>query len=397
MAAGDIENSRVGSWVEQIISKLNPGQGVNFVVSGPISSSLKEEGTSFVDPQQPQSELHLVGLGLRKDTGYQDALLNCAEVWIPFKDETGTHRVVLKVEARTSYPNWVYLWTLHTDENNLVSRSWMPVAFSEENAFTEYNQGQFSDFDYSCSLEGPGGILFIPYIHSNYLTTDDYNAVLGNAIDVAETPGLYSVLRNEVDEGLQKFVSPDLRYKNYIEDNHKDSSVGGTHTGEFSLPGGDLSRVLKQHLYLESFKNRAKEVEPDATMSLQTLDLPYMSYRAISASVYVDRYNSLSSSTDPVSLEKVWEDLQGGNTDNPETVYFANRAFIVSKSAEFVQFEQRTSVPVVGSILFKMDGHTAVRFTKATVYAPFLNTVYRTGEYGEVKDLYPTESIEAAP
>ena len=187
MAAGDIENSRVGSWVEQIISKLNPGQGVNFVVSGPISSSLREEGTSFVDPQQPQSELHLVGLGLRKDTGYQDALLNCAEVWIPFKDETGTHRVVLKVEARTSYPNWVYLWTLHTDESNLVSRSWMPVAFSEENAFTEYNQGQFSDFDYSCSLEGPGGILFIPYVHSNYLTTDDYNAVLGNAINVAET------------------------------------------------------------------------------------------------------------------------------------------------------------------------------------------------------------------
>ena len=97
-------------------------------------------------------------------------------------------------------------------------------------------------------------------------------------------------------------------------------------------------------------------------------------------------------------MEKVWEDLQKGNTDDSETIYFTGTAarelkeVSASETASCIKFGARTTIPVSGSILFKMNGHLAVRVTKATIYAPFLNTVYRTGEYGEVKELFTSGS-----
>jgi hypothetical protein len=91
--------------------------------------------------------------------------------------------------------------------------------------------------------------------------------------------------------------------------------------------------------------------------------------------------------------------MQGGNVDDPETIYFIGKAD--KEGDESLQNpprvsldRRRTTIPVEDSILFRMDGHLAVRVTKATVYAPFLNTVYRTGEYGEVLELFTSQSTE---
>ena len=43
--AGNIENNRKGDWSAQAIGRLNPGQGINFIVSGPVSSSLSVSGS----------------------------------------------------------------------------------------------------------------------------------------------------------------------------------------------------------------------------------------------------------------------------------------------------------------------------------------------------------------
>ncbi len=411
MAAGDIESRRKGSPAEQAIGKVNPGTGINFVISGPVSSSLNQEGESIVDFQNTDfsldPSLYLVGLGLRKDSGYKDSLLTCREIWIPFLDsENNTHRVVLVIESRTSYPNWIYVWTSIKSDINKIDRSWIPAGFSGEDIYNVYEDGK-EDLDYSCVQQGPGGILFIPYIHPNYLTSDDYNGILGNVMETAEYPYLYSVLRGSVDcipaNDLRSWnkLSSNLRYKHYLVDDHKVQAVGGLHAGELIVPGGNLSRVVEQSEYFKSFNARAVEFNSNNQdrLQLQTLDLPYMSYRAISASIYVDPYftEDVTKATVSRSLEKVWEDLQGGNVDDPEVVYFVKpierKDFENDVNSWYLTLENRSSVPVTGSILFKVDGHLAVRYTNATVYAPFLNTVYRTGQYGEVLDLFTSESV----
>lgn len=402
---GDIEAARRGTWSEQAISKLNPGSGVNFVISGPVSSTLVDTvdpDESIIDLRDDVGDLYLVGLGLRKDSGYRETLLNCREIWVPFKDESDEiHRVVLKVGSRSSYPNWIYVWASDRNPEARIDRTWLPVSYSGIDIYNLYASGE-EDLDYSIITEGPGGILFIPYVHPTYLTTDDYNAVLGNVMQTAEPVGLYSIFNKDVEDPLKYLSNPNLRYKNYIEDCHKTNAVGATHAGEINITTGDLSRCEEQSEYFRSFQARGKELDTEGSSGmLQTLDLPYMSYRAVSASVYVDQYNATYVNGSPVAvdIEKVWKDLQGGNTDDPETVYFVNKASITSSEqpvqANYIKLEERTSIPVTGSILFRMDGHTAVRVSKATVYVPFLNTVYRTGQYGEVLESFTSESNDS--
>ena len=401
--AGVIEAGRKGSWTEQAISRLNPKQGVNLIISGPVTSDLNEGGTSTVDFTEPQdTNLYLVGMGFRKDTGYKDTLLNCSEIWIPFEDEVGQRHVVrFKIDSLTSFTDWIYVWTNKKTDDNKLERTWVPTPFVGEDVYEQYEDGR-EELDYEIAAFGPGNIIFVPYIHPNYLTTDDYNGILGNVMKTAESVGLYSVLRNDADPWLQYRVSPNLRYKHYLQDNHNPNAIGGLHAGELMIPGGYLSRVVEESEYFKSFRNRSEELDnPSAGHLLQTLDLPYMSYRAISGSVYVDQYtdqHTESGSAIPTPLKKVWEDMQGGNTDDPETVYFVNKASITqsndARMSEYIKLETRTSIPVTGSILFRMDGHLAVRFTKATIYAPFLNTVYRTGEYGEILDSFTSQSVD---
>ena len=412
--AGNIENNRKGDWSAQAIGRLNPGQGINFIVSGPVSSSLSVSG-SIVDFQADESgPFYIVGLGLRKDSGYTDTLMTCKEVWIPFKDEMeNLHRVVLKVDRRTSYPSWIYVWSSECTEDSRVDKTWLPAGFEGEDIYDSYESlgSLHEDLDYETVVKGPGNILFVPYIHPNYLTTDDYNGILGNVMDVSESPNLYSILQGDLKEGDKgkSKLSPNLRYKNHIEDYHKPNTVGSIHAGELTVPEGSVSRCEKQGEYFRSFEARLNEfyynkASGSTELQIQTLDFPYMSYRAISASVYVDQYGvsgsagNLVSSPDPVPLKKVWEALQKGNTDDSETIYFTGTAarelkeMSASETASYIKFGARTTIPVSGSILFKMNGHLAVRVTKATIYAPFLNTVYRTGEYGEVKELFTSGS-----
>lgn len=408
--AGEIESSRTGTWENQAISRLNPGRGVNLVISGPVSSSLVEGGESSVNLAE-SGELHIVGLGLRKDSGYLETMMTCREIWIPFKDTAGDpQRVVLKVDHRTSYPNWIYVWAASSSEENRLDNTWLPSSFSGEDIYNTYENFP-SDLDYEIGIQGPGNILFIPYIHPNYLTTDDYNGILGNVMATEESEHLYTVLQGDLKEGDRgrNKLSPNLRYKNYLEDYHKYNAIGGSHVGELNVPGDNISRCEEEGEYFRSFRERARELHPGSELDLQTLDFPYMSYRAISASIYVDQYvDNYSESGRPIAvdLRKVWEDLQKGNTDDAETIYFIGTASIVSRTAsiseegnfgrmyDVIEMGSKSTVPVQDSILFRMDGHLAVRITKATVYAPFLNTVYRTGEYGEITELFTSSSEE---
>ena len=202
--AGNIENNRKGDWSAQAIGRLNPGQGINFIVSGPVSSSLSVSG-SIVDFQADESgPFYIVGLGLRKDSGYTDTLMTCKEVWIPFKDEIeDLHRVVLKVDRRTSYPSWIYVWSSECTEDNRIDKTWLPAGFEGEDIYDSYESlGSLQeDLDYETIVKGPGNILFVPYIHPNYLTTDDYNGILGNVMDASESPNLYSILQGDLKEG----------------------------------------------------------------------------------------------------------------------------------------------------------------------------------------------------
>ena len=403
MAAGDIEKGRSGSWSDQAIGKLNPGQdGVNFVISGPVHSDLQVSGSSTysVDPNQ---EYYIVGLGLRKDSGYAETMMTCKEIRIPFKTSPSSSVVMstLKINYRTSYPNWIYVWADSTESAAKFYGSWVsPGSGSGVDIYNEYEAPTKPDLDYEMGIPGPGGIIFIPYIHPNYLTTDDYNGILGNVMETAETDHLYTILQKDVEDKFKNKVK-NLRYKNYLEDYHKYNAVGGLHAGELNIPGGNLSRCMEEKEYFLSWEKRANELSP-GSMVLQTLDFPYMSYRAISASVYVDQFTeqfNASGSPIPRPLYQVWEDMQGGNVDDPETIYFIGKAD--KEGDESLQNppkvsldRRRTTIPVEDSILFRMDGHLAVRVTKATVYAPFLNTVYRTGEYGEVIELFTSQSTE---
>lgn len=434
--AGEIESRRTGAWSTQAISRLNPGQGVSMIISGPVESDLQVGGTSTVDFTQPDEGLYLVGLGFNKKLGYEETLLTCEEIWIPFRDDTGSKvYVIFQVESLTSYTDWTYVWTTQklsresSEKSNEILRTWTPFPenISDEGIYDETQIGDElrQELDYEITLDGPGGIIFVPYVHLNYLTTDDYNGILGNVMKTEESLGLYSVLRSAVStvpylikEGkvrtLQDLVSPNLRYKNRIEDSHKTNAVGGLHTGELYVPGGDLSRCVEQSEYFKSFRARSVEFQPEEGANdsvLQTLDFPFMSYRAISASIYVDQFEGkYDGQGKPIMtpIEKIWEDMQGGNTDDPSTVYFASTAsitkyqatvvsedtgeLIVESESEYIKPDYRTTIPVLGSILFRMDGHLAVRYTKATLFAPFLNTVYRTGEYGEVLELFTSGS-----
>lgn len=430
MAAGNIEASRKGTWWEQAISKINPGKGVNLVVAGPVESSLVDTSavndSSSFNPSTPVGTgedanlLWVVGLGLRKDSGYREALMTCREIWIPFIDEVGgIQKCVLEANVRTSYPDWIYVWSTASKavgSKNAISRSWMPGIYEGTEIYNEYiGSGQNPDLDYEYGVEGPGNIIFVPYIHPNYLTTDDYNGILGNVMKTTEPDHLYSVLmldaetpywrrKYDLSGSLSDFISPNLRYKHYLVDSHRLNAVGGLHAGELNVPQNYVSRCEEQGEYFRSFMERANKDRETGSLniSVQALDLPFMSYRAISASVYVDQLTNYvpgptegTSVPDLVPIEKIWEDMQGGNVDDPETIYFINRAIktaISGSSYDIIKFENRTSVPVLGNILFRMDGHIAVRIVNATLYAPFLNTVFRTGEYGEILDSFTSGS-----
>lgn len=411
--AGEIENRRVGNWSSQAIGKLNPGQGgANFVISGPVNSDLHTTGESSYS-LDPDETYYVVGLGLRKDSGYVESMMTCREIRIPFYDSASQQLIMstLKIDYRTSYPGWIYVWSETTASAAAFKGSWInPNMGSGIDIYNEYEGNYAPDLDYELGAPGPGGIIFIPYIHPNYLTTDDYNGILGNVMKTTEPEHLYTILQNDVDnlvggphEDANRLWKSfreklkNLRYKNYLDDYHKIDAIGGLHAGELEVPGGNLSRCEEEGEYFNSFEKRAKELNPKSP-TLQTLDFPYMSYRAISASVYVDQFTDqyLDDATpQPTSLERVWEDMQGGNVDDPETVFFigtADRAETGSFLSPVVVLGRRTTIPVTGSILFRMDGHTAVRIVKATVYAPFLNTVFRTGEYGEIVDSFTSGS-----
>lgn len=387
---GDYEASRSGSVQNQLISVLSPTErGINLVLSGQVSASVTQDGNNIsVDTNDMQNQVYKIrGAGFRKGL-YTETLLSCVEVRLPFKDSEGELQYVrLPVADRTYIRNYVYLWAAEDETVNVVSGSWLAGNFAPgpaDNYFTY--EDNLEEFDYTCKIARAGNVIFINYEHPTYLTTDPYNPILGNAMAESTGSHLYSPL-----PGGQK-------YKNQIKDYHKFPGVGAKHVGELTVDNSYTNPTLLANQYFESFIQRARE-DDDNVDTLQTLELPFISYRAISASVYVDRFEGEYNEGAPVSasIKQVWEDLQAGNVDDSETVYFIERAKITGSAEDGTRRivgEQKTTIPVVGSILFNLDGNIAVRHSLATVYAPFINTVYRTNRYGVVTEMFSSKSLD---
>lgn len=372
-----------GNIESEVFGKIDPtypqiSSSVSLILGGPVSSFISGTTGFIVDIESVKNTLYtLEGVGFRLGA-YQDSLASCEAVWIPIRDSEGElHEVRFEVHGRSYYRDWVYLW--NTGSSAFISGSWVVDGFSlEEDPFDD-GTGSVGrpELDYRCTVDNAGrSLLFVDYVPKNFEYVGQYNALLNNA-SKSSADRFYS-------------VSGSVRKKNYVLDFHKNPGIGGICAGELEVPGGLSSRISQTCAYLASFSQSAKEGV------LQTLDLAFMNFRVISASVYVDREEFSTSS----AIQQVWKDLQKGNTDDPETVYFIPRSKLNLDEESvpypnprwvFGNVEQvgpRSTVPTIGNILFSVKGHDPVRHVRATVYSPFINTVYRTDEYGVIVELY---------
>lgn len=352
------------------------GSAISLVLSGEITSypDEEEEYGYYVDTESIANQNFTVrGIGFPL-AEYEDTLRNCIEVWIPIEDSEGTiQEIRFKVKKRSSYRDWIYLWNYEEDNGATVSGSWIVDGFSL--AEEPYDViGTRPELDYNCSVLGPDrSIIFVYYEPTNFRFNGDYNATLNNAL----TESKQDLFIN----------SASIKIKKYISDYHKIQGIGGHSAGELNLDQGTDKEYVRVQDFMSEFKGRTEQYGEEG---LQTLDLAFMSYRAISASVYVDRLDMNRSA----SISKVWDDIQEGNTDDPETAYFIPRCSLTGSSENpYVDFTHTTTVPTVGDLIFTIDQHTPVRYVEATLYAPFLNRVYRTDKFGAIVEEFPNSDF----
>lgn len=385
---------------KEVFYRINPrysrmDNSICLILAGNISGSGHtgspedtDFSTDFIGSVATSSYV-IRGVGFPLDP-YEDTLRNCKEVWIPIP--TMDDRVRFKVKKKTSYRKWIYLWNYSEDNDAIISGSIVAGSINlAEDPYTEYpDSNRKPELDYSCSIEGPDrSIIFVTYEPKNFRYNGTYNATLNNAL-------------SESNANLYSTVSGSEKWKNVISDDH--TIEGGREAGEIVLGQstgsvGTEATITREYIY--GFSASADKYAGD--MTLQTLDLGFLSYRAISASIYVDRINSDISA----SIEKVWDDIQEGNTDDPETVYFIPRCTMSfdssskKESESDEEYEERmkrlkklsyiytTTIPRIGDILFTVNQHTPARHIEATLYAPFLNRVYRTDKFGAVIEEFP--------
>ena len=377
---------------------------ISLILSGSVTSSASGETNFWIDTSSiKNTDYVLWGVGIKHEyegsMRYRDTLHSCTEVWIPLLDPTGSvHNLKFKVGFRTSYSGSTYLWntgSIEEDDAVVIPGSWVAdgIRIADSDPYTDYGDRQ--ELDYSCTLPQAGqSVLFVHYVPENFEYCGDYNALLNNATALSQ-------------EQFYNY-SGSVRNKKYVVDDHRSPYIGGFSTGEVPVSGGWERKIDKRINYLSSFSASAVAsgyVDPESgetgSLILQTLDLAFLNFRAVSASVYVDReeYKVLE------KIEDVWSDLQENNTDDSEVVYFAPLCELIKDEdsvpypnpnwvfGEIQQVGAKTTIPALGNILFKVNGHTPVRHVRATVFVPFINTVYRTDDYGIIKELY-SGSIE---
>lgn len=408
---GTYEENR-GNVQNEIFYRISPDypqeSAISLILSGNVEQTTASgEPNYYVDTDSmATTDYALVGVGFKSDgTPYESTLRTCTEVRIPIQTGSGVDDVEwvrFPVQSRTIYSSWIYLWT-DEDSKVIISGSWLAPSFSFADNQEPFDSGSDlvpESLDYSCPVvvSPQHSVMFVVYKPDNFEFAGEYNAVLNNAI-----PDAHNILF---------YNSGSTKLKKYVSDYHKAASIGGHHAGALNINQATDNKDIRTGDFFREFEARSMKSSGSASGEmvefLQTLDLSFMSYRAISASVYVDRtiggvYESGSSGTLPeasMSIEQVWEDMQEGNVDDPQTVYFIERSELEKKensNTDYIPWNirilKKASIPVTGSILFTMDQHTPVRVSKATLYAPFLNRVYRTDEYGTVTELYPTGSV----
>ena len=384
------EEDRNSKTEKEIFYRINPkysrmDNSICLILAGQISGSghdadLDDTNFSVDFTNSVATRSYVVrGVGFPL-TPYEDTLRNCRAVWIPIQAEESIKEIRFDIKRKTSYRRWIYLWNYEPDTSGerTISGSWIVDGINlAEDPYSEYpNTNRRPELDYSCSVVGPDkSIIFVTYEPKNFRYNGTYNATLNNAV-------------SESNANLYRIESGSVKIKNVISDDH--TIEGGREAGEIVLgqsTGSVGTEVTVTNEFIDNFIKRAERYGGDAT--LQTLDLAFMSFRAISASIYVDRINESVSA----SIEKVWDDIQEGNTDDPETVYFIPRCSMeqnpTSASYGKIPTIHTTTIPSIGDLLFSVESHTPVRHIEATLYAPFLNRVYRTDKFGAIVEEYP--------
>lgn len=398
MPSFQYEETRSVKLENEIFFRINPRypqedtQAISLILAGDISGNGPTGSYDFdVDVESIRNQIFTVrGIGFPL-VPYEDTLRYCQEIWIPTgsseKGEIGYLKFIIK--KRTSYRSWIYLWNYEEGNDAKISGSWFADGF--QLAEEPYDETYKPELDYSCVRPGfDSSIIFVPYEPNNFRYNGTYNATLNNAMSESKQD-LYT-------------ISGSVKIKNVISDFHKIPGIGGHSAGEIKIDQGTDKEFIRVQDFRNNFSASAERYGGDAT--LQTLDLAYTSFRAISASVYVDRIGSGNVSA---SVEKVWEDIQEGNTDDPETVYFIPRCNlqgvqtvydpveqkkVLDLSGSYLGFIHTTTVPTVGDLLFTVNQHTPVRYVEATLYAPFLNRVYRTDKFGAIVEEFPQSDFD---
>lgn len=413
------EESRSVRLENEVFFRVNPKypqmgtQSICLILGGEIYGEGPGESHSFdisVDSIKTGSFI-VKGVGFPL-APFEDTLRHCTEVWIPIQTgsaEEDIAQVRFAIKKRTSYRNWIYLWNYDSDNSASISGSWvvdgLSLGYEPYDSYSVDNR-KWEELDYTCALTGgvDRSIIFVTYEPNNFRYNGTYNATLNNAMSESKQD-LYTISGSE-------------KIKEVISDYHKTQGVGGHSAGGIVIDKfteTEFNEWVRTKDFRIGFSASAERYGGDAT--LQTLDLAFTSFRAISASVYVDR---ISSGSNSASLEKVWEDIQEGNTDDPETVYFiprcqlndypvyetdsAGRVVIDPETGDpiisywetgsYIDFTHTTTVPTVGDLLFSVNQHTPVRYIEATLYAPFLNRVYRTDKFGAIVDEFPQSDFE---
>lgn len=404
---GSYEEYR-GNVQTEIFYRVSPSypqssSAISLILSGNVVQSTSSGNPNYtVDTESMyRSEYALVGVGFNSEgTPYKDTLRTCTEVRIPIQTGSEVEDVEwvnFPVKYRTLHSSWIYLWTTE-EQKTIVSGNWLrgsegtgSFRFEDtEEPFDSGSEHMPDSLDYSCQLvvSPSHSVVFVVYKPQNFEFAGDYNATLNNAISDAHNSLFY--------------FSGSSKLKKYALDYHKSPSIGGHYAGALNINQATDDEAIRTKDFFKEFKNRGFTSGSGSTIAVQTLDLSFMSYRAISASVYVDRVqtkvDTSAASISQTNIRQVWEDMQGGNVDDSQTIYFVERSELETTGSSSGKEEpyrikvlRKSTIPVSGSILFNMDHHTPVRITAATVYAPFLNRVYRTDEYGVVKELYPED------
>lgn len=375
MAEFNYEEHREGPVESQVISRFDPGEGnISLIISGDVPATVVGDTIEVDDARLAETPYYIAGMGFRKGE-YTQTLLRCYRIDVPFTVSGSTTYVPFAVDRRTVYTNWIYVWTNTPENSQIPEGGTLFVGNVWSGSVAPY--APEDGFEYSCSVAGANSsTLFTVYEHPNYRTTDRYNPVVEDAMtDATEAEGILV----QTKTGANKL---------YVHDAHRNQGIGAAYAGQINIDSSTDSKFKRTVSFISGFNNQSSRE------GIQLLDLSHISYKAISASVYVDRYNILESgSLTPIS--KVWKDLQQGNTDESEMIFFTGQAKLEESGSTFrvKEINNRVTVPTTGSILFKIDGTNTARYTNATLFAPFLNTVYRTDDYGSVFELW-NEALE---